>query len=110
MKKLRCIIADDEPVARKILREFIEQVPYLELLAEFRNAIRTEAYLQEHAADILFLDINMPRVSGLQFLKRTTVKPLVILTTAYPEYALRPDDQQWHQTCSLALPQPDHHR
>jgi DNA-binding LytR/AlgR family response regulator len=88
MKKLRCIIADDEPVARKILREFIEQVPYLELAGEFRNAIKTEAFLQDNDADLLFLDINMPRVSGLQFLKKHTVRPLVILTTAYPEYAL----------------------
>ncbi len=88
MKKLRCIIADDEPVARKILREFIEQVPYLELIAEFKNAMKTEAFLQEHEADLLFLDINMPRISGLQFLKRTAVRPLVILTTAYSEYAL----------------------
>lgn len=88
MKKLRCIIADDEPVARKILREFIEHVPFLELTGEFKNAMRTEAFLQENSADILFLDINMPRISGLQFLKRCNVKPLVILTTAYPEYAL----------------------
>jgi DNA-binding LytR/AlgR family response regulator len=88
MKKLRCIIADDEPVARKILREFIEQVSYLELTAEFKNAMKTEAFLQDHEADLLFLDISMPRISGLQFLKRTTIRPLVILTTAYPEYAL----------------------
>ena len=88
MRKLRCILADDEPVARKILKEFIEQVPHLELAGEFRNAMKTEAYLQEHSADILFLDINMPKISGLQFLKKCNVKPLVILTTAYPEYAL----------------------
>ncbi|HYC28589.1 MAG TPA: LytTR family DNA-binding domain-containing protein [Chitinophagaceae bacterium] len=88
MKKLRCIIADDEPVARKILKEFIEQMPNMELTAEFRNAMKTEAFLQDHEADLLFLDINMPRISGLQFLKKVTVRPLVILTTAYPEYAL----------------------
>ena len=88
MKKLRCIIADDEPVARKILKEFIEQIPTLELTAEFKNAMRTESFLQDNAADIIFLDINMPRISGLQFLKRCPVRPLVILTTAYPEYAL----------------------
>lgn len=85
---MRCIIADDEPVARKILREFIEQVPYLELAGEFRNAMKTEAFLQDNDADLLFLDINMPKVSGLQFLKKNTVRPLVVLTTAYPEYAL----------------------
>jgi DNA-binding LytR/AlgR family response regulator len=88
MRKLRCIIADDEPVARKILREFIEQLPSLELTAEFKNAMRTEVFLQDNSADIIFLDINMPRISGLQFLKRCPVRPLVILTTAYPEYAL----------------------
>ena len=88
MKKLRCIIADDEPVARKILREFIEQVPYLELTGEFRNALKTEAFLQDNDADVLFLDINMPKMSGLQLLKKNTVRPLVVLTTAYPEYAL----------------------
>lgn len=88
MKKLRCIIADDEPVARKILREFIEQVPYLELAGEFRNALKTEAFLQDNDAELLFLDINMPKMSGLQFLKKNNVRPLVILTTAYPEYAL----------------------
>ena len=88
MRKLRCIIADDEPVARKILQEVIQQSPALELTAEFKNAVHTEAFLQDNSADILFLDINMPRISGLQFLKRYTVRPLVILTTAYPEYAL----------------------
>lgn len=88
MKKLKCIIADDEPVARKILREFIEQVPYLELVGEFRNALKTEAFLQDNDADLLFLDINMPKMSGLQFLKKNAIRPLVILTTAYPEYAL----------------------
>lgn len=88
MRKLRCIIADDEPVARKILQEFIDQMPSLELTAEFKNAMRTEAFLQDNTADILFLDINMPRISGLQFLKRCPIRPLVILTTAYPEYAL----------------------
>ncbi|MET0393331.1 MAG: LytTR family DNA-binding domain-containing protein [Chitinophagaceae bacterium] len=88
MKKLRCMIVDDEPVARKILREFVEQVPFLESAGEFENAVRAAAFLQEHTADLLFLDIEMPRLSGLEYLKRSALKPLVILTTAFPEYAL----------------------
>lgn len=88
MKKMRCIIVDDEPVARKILQEFVEQVHFLEPAGQFENAIKAEAFLQHTAADILFLDIEMPRLSGLDFLKRSAVKPLVILTTAFPEYAL----------------------
>jgi DNA-binding LytR/AlgR family response regulator len=88
MKKMKCIIVDDEPVARKILREFTSQVPFLELAGEFDTAIKVEAYLQNNTIDILFLDIEMPKLSGLDYLKRSDVKPLVILTTAYPEYAL----------------------
>jgi DNA-binding LytR/AlgR family response regulator len=88
MSKLKCIIADDEPIARKILREFVEQVPYLELAGQFENATKVEAFLRDNKADILLLDIAMPKLSGLDYLKRNEVKPLVILTTAYPEYAL----------------------
>lgn len=89
MKKMRCIIVDDEPVARKILQEFVEQVPFLEVAGQFENAIKAEAFLQHHAADILFLDIEMPKLSGVEYLKRSAVQPLVILTTAFPEYALQ---------------------
>jgi DNA-binding LytR/AlgR family response regulator len=79
---------DDEPVARKILREFTSQVHFLEFAGEFETAIKAEAFLKSNTADIMFLDIEMPKLSGLEFLKRTDIKPLVILTTAYPEYAL----------------------
>jgi DNA-binding LytR/AlgR family response regulator len=88
MKKLLCVIVDDEPVARKILQEFVAQVPFLELAGQFENALKADAFLQNNRADILFLDIEMPRITGLQYLKSTAVKPLVILTTAFPEYAL----------------------
>lgn len=88
MKKMRCIIVDDEPVARKILREFTGQVPFLELAGEFENVARTKAFLQTEHADLMFLDIEMPKISGLDYLKRSAVDPLVILTTAFPEYAL----------------------
>lgn len=85
---MRCLIADDEPIARKILREFVEQVPFLECAGEVENALKAEAFLQQQKADILFLDIEMPKLSGLQYLKKSTIEPLVILTTAFPEYAL----------------------
>jgi len=87
-RKMKCIIVDDEPVARKILREFTEQVPFLELTGEFETAVKAETFLNHNPADILFLDIEMPKLTGLEFLKRAAIKPLVILTTAYPEYAL----------------------
>jgi DNA-binding LytR/AlgR family response regulator len=85
---MRCIIVDDEPVARKILREFTAQVPFLELAGEFENVARTKAFLHSDHADLMFLDIEMPKMSGLDYLKKSTVDPLVILTTAFPEYAL----------------------
>lgn len=88
MRRLRCIIVDDEPVARKILEEFTEQVPYLELAGKFENAIKAEAFLQGNRVDIMFLDIEMPKLTGLQYLKTSDVQPLVILTTAFPQYAL----------------------
>lgn len=88
MKKLKCIIVDDEPIARKIVREFIEQVSFLELAGEFENVSKTEHFLQHNKADLMFLDIEMPKITGLQYLKKSGIKPLVILTTAFPEYAL----------------------
>jgi DNA-binding LytR/AlgR family response regulator len=88
MKKIRCIIVDDEPVARKIIREFIEQVHFLELSGEFESAFKAETFLQQDRTDLVFLDIEMPKLSGLELLKRSSIKPMVILTTAFPEYAL----------------------
>ena len=88
MKKLSCIIVDDEPVARKILHEFIEQVPFLDLEDKFENAMKAEAFLKNNAVDIIFLDIEMPKVSGLQLLQKLNIESMVILTTAFPRYAL----------------------
>ncbi len=88
MKKMSCIIVEDEPIARKILREFIEQIDYLDLAGEFESAIKAEAFLRNNETDIMFLDIEMPKMTGLDFLRTCQVKPLVILTTAYSEYAL----------------------
>jgi DNA-binding LytR/AlgR family response regulator len=88
MKKLSCIIVDDEPVARKILHEFVEQVPFLDLQGKFENAMKAEAFLKNNAVDIIFLDIEMPKISGLQFLQKLNIESMVILTTAFPQYAL----------------------
>jgi DNA-binding LytR/AlgR family response regulator len=88
MKKLSCIIVDDEPVARKILHEFVEQVPFMDLQGKFENAMKAEAFLKNNAVDIIFLDIEMPKISGLQFLQRLHIESMVILTTAFPQYAL----------------------
>ncbi|HEY2583145.1 MAG TPA: LytTR family DNA-binding domain-containing protein [Mucilaginibacter sp.] len=88
MKKLSCIIVDDEPVARKILYEFVEQVPYMHLQGKFENAMKAEYFLKNNETDIMFLDIEMPKISGLQLLKNIEKAPLVIITTAFPQYAL----------------------
>jgi DNA-binding LytR/AlgR family response regulator len=88
MKRLSCIIVDDEPVARKILHEFTEQVPFLDLQGQFENAMKAEEFLKDNQPDLIFLDIEMPKVSGLQMLKRINIESMVILTTAFPQYAL----------------------
>ena len=88
MKKLSCIIVDDEPVARKILQEFTEQVPFLDLLGKFESAMKAEEFLKTNQPDLIFLDIEMPKVTGLEMLKRVHIESMVILTTAFPQYAL----------------------
>ena len=88
MKKLSCIIVDDEPVARKILQEFVEQVPFMDLQGKFENALKAEAFLQNNPVDLLLLDIEMPKISGLHFLQKMDLESMVILTTAFPQYAL----------------------
>jgi DNA-binding LytR/AlgR family response regulator len=88
MKKLSCIIVDDEPVARKILHEFVEHLPFMHLQGKFENATKAESFLKNNDIDIMFLDIEMPKISGLQLLKNIDKAPLVILTTAFPQYAL----------------------
>lgn len=88
MKKLQCVIADDEPIARQILEGYISEIPNLELVASAKNAFEVMEILQEHHVDILFLDINMPKLSGLGLLKTLQQKPEVIITTAYAEHAV----------------------
>lgn len=88
MKELRCIIADDEPIARQILEGYIDDVPNLVLLASCKNAFEVMEVMQHESVDVLFLDINMPKLSGLSLLKTLQQKPKVVITTAYAEYAV----------------------
>jgi|GEM_PF-7448 len=87
---LKAIIVDDEPVARKVLREYIEDIDYLELAGMAENPLKADALMAEKRIDVLFLDINMPKLTGIEFLRAGggPHRPLVIITTAYAEYAL----------------------
>ncbi len=84
---MNCIVIDDEPMAHQVLEHYISQTPGLQHLASFRNAVEAFEYLGRHKVELLFLDIEMPLVNGLHFLKALTVKPKTIFTTAYKQYA-----------------------
>ena len=85
---MKCIIVDDEPLAREGLKLNIDEVPSLELSGSFENAMQANDFLNDNPVDLMFLDIQMPGVSGLDFLKSLKNRPMVILTTAYPQFAL----------------------
>lgn len=85
---IRCLIADDELMAHQILEQYILQTPGLLLVAKCRNALEAFAKLEQHSIDLIFLDIEMPLVNGITFLKTLTNPPKVIFTTAYAHYAL----------------------
>lgn len=89
MKQYSCIIIEDEPLALERTRSYVERIPFLLLSATFDNAIEGLAYLQSQVVDILFLDINMDELSGLELLESIQIKSEVILTTAYQQYALK---------------------
>lgn len=88
MKTLKCIIVDDEALARQVVRTYLEDLPEYEIIAECKNALEAMNILSSESIDLMFLDINMPKLSGLSFLKTLSNPPLVIITTAYKEYAL----------------------
>lgn len=85
---IRCIAIDDEPLALKQLVNYITQTPYMELNGQFDSALQAIKFLQSNDTDLMFVDINMPELSGMEFVKSLSHAPKVIFTTAYSEYAL----------------------
>lgn len=88
MSKLKCIIVEDEPLARQVIEGYILRVPFLELQGSFEDAIEALDHLREHAVELIFLDIHLPEIKGITFLKTLVDPPAIIITTAYHEYAL----------------------
>jgi DNA-binding LytR/AlgR family response regulator len=85
---IRCIAIDDEPLAVKKIAGYIQKVPFLELVAECRSALEAMIIMDKNDIQLLFIDINMPDISGMEFVKSLTNKPYVVFTTAYSDYAL----------------------
>lgn len=88
MRTIRVIIVDDEPIARDILKVYAGKLPQLELVACCKNAVEAMELLKSESVDLLLLDINMPGMSGMELIKQLKNPPLIILTTAYPQYAV----------------------
>ena len=85
--QIKCIIVDDEPMARDVVRRYIQKIPTLKLMGEFGNAIDATIFLQEQPVDMIFLDIKMPQLSGTEFVRSLRNVPKIIFTTAHKEYA-----------------------
>lgn len=88
MKRIKCIVVDDEPLAVSLLGSYVEKIPFFELVFSTENPILALEYIQKNDADLIFLDIQMPELSGINFMKIVGDKLKYILTTAYSEYAL----------------------
>lgn len=89
MEKYKCIIIEDEPLALERTKNYVEKIPFLLLVGTFENSLEGLAYLQTKPVDILFLDINMDELSGVELLESSTISSQVIITTAYQQYALK---------------------
>jgi two-component system LytT family response regulator len=87
--KINCIIVDDEPLARQKLESYVAQLDYLNLMGSFGDGLSALQFLRKQTVDLLFLDIQMDELTGIQVLEALTEKPEVILTTAYDAYALK---------------------
>ncbi len=85
---IKCLVVDDEPLSRNVLKTFVNDHPDLTLIGECKDAFEAIEKLSKETVDLLFLDINMPKLSGINFYKSLNQKPAVIFTTAYPEFAV----------------------
>lgn len=92
--KITCIAIDDEPAALRIIENFASKIPQLDLEKTFRNPLEAMAYVNSNSVQLIFIDINMPELSGIDFIKSLSQKPLIVLTTAYSEYALESYDHE----------------
>lgn len=86
--RIRCLIIDDEPPAQRVLEKFIAEIPFLRLEAKCMNVFEASAIMHHQEIDLIFLDINMPKMTGMEFLRTLKNPPLIIITTAYSDYAL----------------------
>ena len=89
---IRCVIIEDQPPAQRILQKYIGDIDSMELKGVFSDALQALQFLKEHQVDLLFLDIHLPKLSGIEFMKTMNYKPDIILTTAFPDYALESYD------------------
>ena len=85
---LNCLIVDDEPLSQDVIIDFVNACPELNLVAVCNDALEAGSYLKKDKIDVLFLDINMPKLSGISFVKSLKVSPAIVFITAYPEYAV----------------------
>lgn len=88
INQIKCVVTDDEPFARKGIIGYVNKISFLELVGEFEDAISLNEFIQTNTVDLIFLDVQMPFITGLEFLKSQKNPPMVILTTAFEKYAL----------------------
>ncbi len=87
--KLKSIVIDDEPLALRQMESYVARVPFLELVASFDNAVEARSYIEQgNVVELIFVDINMPELNGVDFVRGLTVQPMIVFTTAYSEYAI----------------------
>ena len=92
--RIKCLIIEDEPIAREVLRDYIKKLDDFEVAGEFENALEALSFLKQNRIDLIFLDINMPQLTGIEFLRSLSHPPKTIITTAYRKYALEGFDLQ----------------
>jgi DNA-binding LytR/AlgR family response regulator len=87
--KIKCVIIDDEPLAIKVIEDHLKNFDHIEVVAALNTPLKAYSILEQEKVDVIFLDINMPQISGFTFIENLTHKPLIVITTAYREYAVK---------------------